>query len=130
MELINIQILEHLSKPETLCIIHPPRVNIVDIHYSCISLIALRNFQVLLEALNGISRTVKVLFIACCPPCVKIGFEDFRSKDIVRSRDIETMLLIKQQIVAGGSCVPCVIPIVRDKGKYFRPYPSPGVEKY
>lgn len=107
---IDPQILEHLSEPETRHIIIFRRVRRRNVTNS-----AERNGgrQILVEASNSSHGVVQVLGLAGDTPCVEVGFEDFRAKDVVRaaSGNIETVLFIEGELLGGGGSVPSVISV-------------------
>ena len=122
---MNVQILQHLSKPETRCIIYhlPAHTIIINIDQTRISTIF--NSAIRLQTIDCLFSSFQILRVPSHTPSIEIGFEDFRSKDIIRSGDVETMFIV--EIVLSFCCwvTTGVIAIGRNKGKYFRSNPGP-----
>ena len=128
---INAQILQYLCKPETFCIIHhsswaTTRAIVSDVHYTRISPVF--HCQIFLETLNCLCSPICVLGVPCHTPSIEIRLEDFGTKDIVGSGDVEAMFIVESDLIWCGSATTGIPTIRGTKGEYFRPDPSPEDE--
>ena len=109
----HVQVLEHLSEPETFHVIDLARGGVVDVVDAGVRD---RRWEVRLETFDGGRRPVEIFGVASRAPCIKVGLEDLGTHDIVRPGDVETVLVVKLELL-GGECRVARAAIAGDVGE-------------
>lgn len=52
-----------------------------------------------MKALDSIDSVVPVLDVTSGAPCIEVGFENLRTEYIIRSSDVEPMVVIKCSLI-------------------------------
>ena len=63
--------------------------------------------QVLLNTTYCTRSTIQVLCVSSDSPSVKVRLENLRAKDVVRSSDVESVLLKEGNLVGSGCAQTC-----------------------
>ena len=110
----HVQVLEHLPEPETFHVIVFARSHIVDVVDTGIRD---RRREVRLETLDGAGSVVEIFGIASHAPCIKVGFEDFWTHDIIRPDDVVAVLVVELDLLCCRCRAACVVAITGHVGK-------------
>lgn len=70
-----------------------------------------------METLDGAGSVVEIFGIASHAPCIKVGFEDFWTHDIIRPGDVVAVFVVKLDLLFSRCRAICVIAITRHVGK-------------
>ena len=118
----HLQVFQHLRKPEALRFVDLGRGGVIHVVKPNKSR---RCEQIFVETGNCTLRTLQVNRISRHPPSIEIALEHFRTLDVIRSKDVVTVLVVEGKLVFGRALKTGVVPVRRNVCKYLRADPSP-----
>ena len=118
----HLQVFQHLRKPEALRFVDLGRGGVIHVVKPNKSR---RCEQIFVETGNCTLRTLQVNRISRHPPSIEIALEHFRTLDVIRSKDVVTVLVVEGKLVFGWTLKTGVVPVRRNVCKYLRADPSP-----
>ena len=116
---MTLQVLERLRKPETLHLIGPGRVSVVDVVNTSV---CNGCAQVLVEALNSTDCIVPILDITSRTPGIEVGLQNLRTEYIVRTSDVESVLGVECSLIAIWWGTASITTVTRRESKTLRAY--------